>query len=94
MTNLRNFVNFCLASAVVRAKPVHYGWLGLAPPGWSVGAGRRWQRRFFILFDLGTLSWALDDNASTDPAGSIDLNKPFSVEKAENMTQLPNTICK
>ncbi|CAG5112551.1 Oidioi.mRNA.OKI2018_I69.chr2.g6754.t1.cds [Oikopleura dioica] len=82
-----------LASAVVRAKPVHYGWLGLAPPGWSVGAGRRWQRRFFILFDLGTLSWALDDNAGTEPAGSIDLNKPFSVEKAENLTQLPNTIC-
>lgn len=82
-----------LSSAVVRAKPVHYGWLGLAPPGWSVGAGRRWQRRFFILFDLGTLSWALDDNAGTEPAGSIDLNKPFSVVKAENMTQLPNTIC-
>lgn len=82
-----------LASAVVRAKPVHYGWLGLAPPSWSVGAGRRWQRRFFILFDLGTLSWALDDNAGTEPAGSIDLNKPFSVDKAERWAQIPNTIC-
>ena len=42
----------------VKARAVHYGWLLLAPPGWSPVAGstmgsRRWQRRFFVLYELG-----------------------------------------
>jgi len=53
---------------------------------------RRWQRRFFILYDIGTLSWALDDNDGTEPAGKIDLNKPHTVEKAENAININNTI--
>ena len=82
-----------IASAQVRAKPVHYGWLLIAPPGWVAGSSsRRWQRRFFILYDIGTLSWALDDNDGTEPAGKLDLNKPHIVEKAEKETQINNSI--
>ena len=57
-------------------------------------SARRWQRRFFILYDIGTLCWALDDNAGTEPAGKLDLSKPHIVEKAEPETSISNTICK
>jgi hypothetical protein len=82
----------------VKARPVHYGWLLMAPPGWTPIAGsamgsRRWQRRFFVLYELGTLNWSLDDEAGTDPAGVLDLNKPYVVAKADEETQLSNTIC-
>merc|ERR1711935_1063279 len=51
------------------------------------------QRRFFVLYELGTLNWALDDEAGTDPAGALDLNKPYSITKADEETHLTNTIC-
>ena len=68
------------------ARPVHYGWLLMAPPGWTPIAGsamgsRRWQRRFFVLYELGNLNWSLDDEAGTDPAGTLDLNKPYTITK-------------
>ena len=87
-----------IEDAKVKARPVHYGWLLMAPPGWTPIAGsamgsRRWQRRFFVLYELGTLNWSLDDEAGTDPAGVLDLNKPYAVAKADEETQLTNTIC-
>ena len=79
----------------MKARAVHYGWLLLAPPGWTPGSSigsRRWQRRFFVLYELGTLNWALDDEAGTDPAGFLDLNKPYQASKADEDTGLTNTI--
>ena len=45
---------------------------------------RRWQRRFFVLYELGTLNWSLDDEAETDPAGMLDLNKPYNVSQEDD----------
>ena len=33
------------------------------------------------------------DKAGTDPAGALDLNKPYSITKADEETHLTNTIC-
>ncbi|XP_054946510.1 myosin phosphatase Rho-interacting protein isoform X2 [Physeter macrocephalus] len=49
------------------AKPIYGGWLLLAPDGTDfdnpVHRSRKWQRRFFILYEHGLLRYALDEMA-------------------------------
>ncbi|XP_039598385.1 myosin phosphatase Rho-interacting protein-like [Polypterus senegalus] len=51
-----------------QAKPVYGGWLLLAPEGTDfdnpVQRSRKWQRRFFILYEHGLLRYALDEMVS------------------------------
>ncbi|TNN52843.1 Myosin phosphatase Rho-interacting protein [Liparis tanakae] len=48
-----------------QAKPLYGGWLCLAPEGTDfdnpMQKSRKWQRRFFILYEDGSLSFALDE---------------------------------
>ncbi|MED6283606.1 hypothetical protein CHARACLAT_010640 [Characodon lateralis] len=48
-----------------QAKPIYGGWLLLAPEGTNfdnpLQRSRKWQRRFFILYEHGLLRYALDE---------------------------------
>ncbi|KAJ8793682.1 hypothetical protein J1605_003493 [Eschrichtius robustus] len=54
-------------SHLAGAKPIYGGWLLLAPDGTDfdnpVHRSRKWQRRFFILYEHGLLRYALDEMA-------------------------------
>ncbi|XP_076459730.1 uncharacterized protein LOC143292921 isoform X2 [Babylonia areolata] len=53
---------------------------------------RRWQRRFFRLYDDGELTFCVDDHADTVPQGSVDMNKCTDILDAEVMTSHSNSI--
>ncbi|XP_024127920.1 myosin phosphatase Rho-interacting protein [Oryzias melastigma] len=80
-----------------RAKPVYAGWLCLAPEGTDFGnpvqRSRKWQRRFFILFEHGGLSFALDELPSTLPQGTVDMNACTDICDAEPRTGQKNSLC-
>ncbi|XP_054717263.1 protein outspread-like [Uloborus diversus] len=65
------------------------GYLFVAPD-WdfnvSVNRTKRWQRRWFKLFDDGELTYALDEFPDTIPQGTIDMNKVLDVSDAESLT--------
>ncbi|CDQ90565.1 unnamed protein product, partial [Oncorhynchus mykiss] len=48
-----------------QAKPIYGGWLCLAAEGTDfdnpIQRSRKWQRRFFILYEHGSMSFALDE---------------------------------
>uniref|UniRef100_S4R940 PH domain-containing protein n=1 Tax=Petromyzon marinus TaxID=7757 RepID=S4R940_PETMA len=56
-----------------QAKPVYGGWLCLAPEGTDfenpMQRSRKWQRRFFLLFEHGGLRYALDELPASVPGG-------------------------
>ncbi|XP_004071261.2 myosin phosphatase Rho-interacting protein [Oryzias latipes] len=80
-----------------RAKPVYGGWLCLAPEGTDfdnpVQRSRKWQRRFFILFENGGLSFALDELPGTLPQGAVDMLACTDVCDAEPRTGQKNSLC-
>ncbi|KAJ1348569.1 hypothetical protein KIN20_003901 [Parelaphostrongylus tenuis] len=53
------------------------GFLYVAPPNLDFSlqshSAKRWQRRWFTLFDSGELTWALDNNPDTVPQLTIDM---------------------
>ncbi|ESO87417.1 hypothetical protein LOTGIDRAFT_166568 [Lottia gigantea] len=53
---------------------------------------RRWQRRFFVLYDDAELTFSVDDNINTVPQEVIDMNKCVDVIDAEKSTSHPNAI--
>ncbi|XP_075221096.1 myosin phosphatase Rho interacting protein outspread isoform X3 [Lycorma delicatula] len=65
------------------------GYLFVAP-GWDftipLNRTKRWQRRWFVLYDDGELSYALDEHPETVPQCSIDMNKVLEVTEAEDIT--------
>ncbi|CAN0006512.1 unnamed protein product [Lampetra planeri] len=73
-----------------QARPVYGGWLCLAPEGTNFeNAGhrsRKWQRRFFVLFEHGGLQFALDSSPSTLPQGTLNLAQCTEVAGAEERT--------
>ncbi|XP_032822947.2 myosin phosphatase Rho-interacting protein-like isoform X3 [Petromyzon marinus] len=73
-----------------QARPVYGGWLCLAPEGTNFeNAGhrsRKWQRRFFVLFEHGGLQFALDSSPSTLPQGTLNLAQCTEVTGAEERT--------
>ncbi|XP_065821096.1 protein outspread isoform X1 [Labrus bergylta] len=80
-----------------QVKPVYGGWLCLAPEGTDfenpVQRSRKWQRRFFILYEDGSLSFALDELPSTLPQGTMNLNLCSEVSDAETKTGQRNALC-
>uniref|UniRef100_A0A3Q3LYT8 Protein outspread-like n=1 Tax=Mastacembelus armatus TaxID=205130 RepID=A0A3Q3LYT8_9TELE len=80
-----------------QAKPVYGGWLLLAPEGTNfdnpLHRSRKWQRRFFILYEHGLLRYALDEMPSTLPQGTINMNQCSDVIDGESRTGQKNSLC-
>ncbi|XP_069381253.1 myosin phosphatase Rho-interacting protein-like isoform X2 [Paralichthys olivaceus] len=80
-----------------QAKPIYGGWLCLAPEGTDFNnpmqRSRKWQRRFFILYEHGSLRYALDELSSTLPQGTVNLNLCTDIADAEPRTGQRNALC-
>ncbi|MCI4374934.1 hypothetical protein PGIGA_G00012190, partial [Pangasianodon gigas] len=80
-----------------QAKPIYGGWLLLAPEGTNfdnpLHRSRKWQRRFFLLYEHGLLRYALDEMASTLPQGTINLNVCVDVVDGESATGQKHSLC-
>ncbi|KAL4239345.1 hypothetical protein ACF0H5_000162 [Mactra antiquata] len=53
---------------------------------------KRWQRRFFILYDDGELAYSVDENPDTVPQGVVDMNKCTDVKDASGSTSHQNSL--
>uniref|UniRef100_A0A3B3WIQ0 PH domain-containing protein n=1 Tax=Poecilia mexicana TaxID=48701 RepID=A0A3B3WIQ0_9TELE len=84
-------------SDLEQAKPIYAGWLCLAPEGTDFDnpaqRSRKWQRRFFILYEHGSLTYALDELPSTLPQGTVNMNLCTGVTDAELRTGQRNALC-
>ncbi|XP_072550190.1 myosin phosphatase Rho-interacting protein-like [Salminus brasiliensis] len=80
-----------------QAKPIYASWLCLAPEGTDfdnpMHRSRKWQRRFFILYEHGRLQFSLDESPSTIPQGTVDLSLGTEVVEAEARTGQKNALC-
>ncbi|XP_041431729.1 protein outspread isoform X2 [Xenopus laevis] len=80
-----------------QAKPIYGGWLLLAPEGTDfdnpMHRSRKWQRRFFILYEHGLLRYALDEMPTTLPQGTINMNQCTEVIDGENRTGQKFSLC-
>uniref|UniRef100_A0A3P9Q0Q3 Centrosome-associated protein CEP250-like n=1 Tax=Poecilia reticulata TaxID=8081 RepID=A0A3P9Q0Q3_POERE len=80
-----------------QAKPIYGGWLLLAPEGTNfdnpLHRSRKWQRRFFILYEHGLLRYALDEMPSTLPQGTINMNQCLDVLDGEARTGQKSSLC-
>uniref|UniRef100_A0A3B4VGI1 PH domain-containing protein n=1 Tax=Seriola dumerili TaxID=41447 RepID=A0A3B4VGI1_SERDU len=80
-----------------QAKPIYGGWMCLAPEGTDfdnpMQRSRKWQRRFFILYEHGSLSFALDELPSTLPQGMVNMNQCTDITDAEPRTGQRNALC-
>ncbi|XP_063027747.1 myosin phosphatase Rho-interacting protein isoform X7 [Melospiza melodia melodia] len=80
-----------------QAKPIYGGWLLLAPEGTDfdnpVHRSRKWQRRFFILYEHGLLRYALDEMPTTLPQGTINMNQCTDVVDGEGRTGQKFSLC-
>ncbi|XP_067345052.1 golgin subfamily A member 4 isoform X3 [Channa argus] len=80
-----------------QAKPIYGGWLLLAPEGTNfdnpLHRSRKWQRRFFVLYEHGLLRYALDEMPSTLPQGTINMNQCYDVIDGESRTGQKNSLC-
>ncbi|KAJ8246369.1 hypothetical protein GJAV_G00266960 [Gymnothorax javanicus] len=80
-----------------QAKPIYGGWLCLAPEGTDfdnpMQRSRKWQRRFFVLYEHGCLRFALDESPSTLPQGTVNMNQCIDVIDAEPKTGQKNALC-
>ncbi|KAI1731588.1 PH domain-containing protein [Ditylenchus destructor] len=72
------------------------GFLYVAPPNLDFSqpahSGRRWQRRWFSLFDDGELSYALDSNPETVPQLKMDMHRCIRVCEADAITNHTHSI--
>ncbi|XP_066496821.1 myosin phosphatase Rho-interacting protein isoform X2 [Tiliqua scincoides] len=80
-----------------QAKPIYGGWLLLAPEGTDfdnpVHRSRKWQRRFFVLYEHGLLRYALDEMPTTLPQGTINMNQCTDVVDGESRTGQKFSLC-
>ncbi|XP_062122740.1 protein outspread isoform X2 [Drosophila sulfurigaster albostrigata] len=53
---------------------------------------KRWQRRWFVLYDDGELTYSVDDFPETVPQACIDMTKVMEVSSAEEVTGHTNSI--
>ncbi|CAG5911574.1 unnamed protein product [Menidia menidia] len=76
---------------LTQAKPIYGGWLCLAPEGTDfdnpMQRSRKWQRRFFVLYEHGCLRFALDES------GTVNMNLCTDVIDAEPKTGQKNSLC-
>ncbi|XP_013105703.2 uncharacterized protein LOC106085824 isoform X2 [Stomoxys calcitrans] len=53
---------------------------------------KRWQRRWFVLYDDGELTYSVDEHPETVPQACIDMTKVLEVTTAEDITGHTNSI--
>ena len=53
---------------------------------------KRWQRRWFVLYDDGELTYSVDDHYDTIPQAVINLNNVFEITEADAITGRVNFI--
>ncbi|XP_050741055.1 protein outspread isoform X1 [Drosophila biarmipes] len=53
---------------------------------------KRWQRRWFVLYDDGELTYSVDDYPETIPQACVDMTKVLEVTSAVEVTGHPNSI--
>ncbi|XP_022240857.1 uncharacterized protein LOC106458803 isoform X3 [Limulus polyphemus] len=71
------------------------GYLFVAPDfDFSVPLNRtkRWQRRWFVLYDDGELTYSVDEHPDTIPQALIDMNNVLEVSDAESVTESPFSL--
>uniref|UniRef100_A0A914DMB0 PH domain-containing protein n=1 Tax=Acrobeloides nanus TaxID=290746 RepID=A0A914DMB0_9BILA len=72
------------------------GFLYVAPPNIDFSlpshSAKRWQRRWFSLFDDGELTYSLDNNPETVPQLIMDMNRCIRVCEADPITGHPHSI--
>nr|XP_054111513.1 myosin phosphatase Rho-interacting protein-like isoform X2 [Callithrix jacchus] len=86
---------------LTQAKPIYGGWLLLAPDGTDfdnpVHRSRKWQRRFFILYEHGLLRYALDEmtqfHSLIPLLKSPKLAQGFPIGKHSEMKILAHVFC-
>ncbi|XP_053625354.1 protein outspread isoform X2 [Plodia interpunctella] len=65
------------------------GYLFVAP-GWDFSnplyRTKRWQRRWFVLYDDGELTYSLDEHPDTVPQASVDMTTVLEVSDADSVT--------
>ncbi|XP_047528318.1 protein outspread isoform X1 [Vanessa atalanta] len=65
------------------------GYLFVAP-GWDFSnplyRTKRWQRRWFVLYDDGELTYSLDEHPDTVPQASVDMTTVLEVSEADSVT--------
>ena len=71
------------------------GYLFVAP-NWDfsnpIYRTKRWQRRWFILYEDGELTYSVDDHPDTIPQAIINLNTVFEITEADAITGNENSI--
>ncbi|KAG4072582.1 hypothetical protein HA402_004671 [Bradysia odoriphaga] len=53
---------------------------------------KRWQRRWFVLYDDGEFTYSVDDHPETIPQACIDMTKVLEVSTAEDVTGHLNSL--
>ncbi|EYC40382.1 hypothetical protein Y032_0615g688 [Ancylostoma ceylanicum] len=85
-----------LEKAKMNRKVTACGFLYVAPPNLDFSlqshSAKRWQRRWFTLFDSGELTWALDNNPDTVPQLTIDMTRCHRVCEADSITGNSHSI--
>ncbi|XP_035694448.1 centrosome-associated protein CEP250-like [Branchiostoma floridae] len=83
-------------SDMSQAKVTACGWMYRAPDliDFSNPAqrSRKWQRRWFVLFEHGGLVFSLDENPSTIPQGTINMNQCTEVYDGQGRTGKENCL--
>ncbi|GMT30798.1 hypothetical protein PFISCL1PPCAC_22095, partial [Pristionchus fissidentatus] len=72
------------------------GWLYVAPTNLDFSQpahiSRRWQRRYFVLYDSGEFTYSLDNNPDTIPQVSMDMTTCTRVCEADSITGHSHSI--
>nr|XP_055037349.1 myosin phosphatase Rho-interacting protein [Misgurnus anguillicaudatus] len=79
-----------------QSKPLQVGWLLLAPEGIDLSSPghrkRKWQRRYFVLYEHGLLRYSLDEMPGTLPQGSVNMTRCCEVLDASSQTGFQNCL--
>ncbi|KAJ8679599.1 hypothetical protein QAD02_015386 [Eretmocerus hayati] len=71
------------------------GYLFVAP-GWDfsnpLNRTKRWQRRWFVLYDDGELTYSVDEHPETVPQARVDMTRVLEVAAAEDVTGHPHSL--
>ncbi|XP_078692389.1 uncharacterized protein LOC144922464 isoform X3 [Branchiostoma floridae x Branchiostoma belcheri] len=83
-------------SDMSQAKVTACGWMYRAPDLIDftnpAQRSRKWQRRWFVLFEHGGLVFSLDENPSTIPQGTINMNQCTEVYDGQGRTGKENCL--